>query len=116
MHCAFGFGLQLVLNEIFLFYFNGCLDSLVLSCLILLCHVLSVVFLVYIYNILTIGFDTLCFMHLVLGCSLNIFLANFLIGQVMGYLGWVGLTQKKKIELGHGLTHFWFRVKKRGSS
>ena len=97
VHCASGFGLQLVLNEIF-FFFNGCLDSFMLSlshslmsCLwslaligcdkaqmvILSCHVIFVVLLVYIYNILTIGFGTLCFMHLVSGCNLNIFLANF---------------------------------------
>ena len=89
------------------FFFNGCLDSFMLSlshslmsCLwslaligcdkaqmvILSCHVIFVVLLVYIYNILTIGFGTLCFMHLVSGCNLNIFLANFfLTGFVTGY-------------------------------
>ena len=103
------------------FFFNGCLDSLVLSlsyslmsCMwslaliscdeaqivILSCHVLSIVLLVFIYNILTIGFGTLCFMHLVSRCSLSIFLANFF-QQVGSWVNSFLLEVKKKSGLGH---------------
>ena len=49
----------------------GCEAQIVkLNVKLLSCLVLSVV---YIYNLLTIGSGALCFMHLVLGHSLNIF-------------------------------------------
>ena len=49
----------------------GCEAQIVkLNVKLLSCLVLSVV---YIYNLLTIGSGALCFMHLVLGRSLNIF-------------------------------------------
>ena len=56
-----------------------------------------VLFVVYIYNLLTIGSGALCFMHLVSGRSLNIFLANFFNGLGHGLSG-SGLVnpQKKK--------------------
>ena len=45
--------------------------------IVLSCLVCCLMWTVNIYNLLTIGFGALWFMHLVLGCSLNIFLANF---------------------------------------
>ena len=62
---------------IYIYFLMVVLTVLCCLCLILSCHVLSIVLLVFIYNILTIGFGTLCFMHLVSGRSLSIFLANF---------------------------------------
>ena len=65
---------------------------------------MAIVLLVFIYNILTIGFGTLCFMHLVSGRSLNIFLANFfLTGRVMSQ---PVLLRFKKFGFGSGI----FRV------
>ena len=99
------------LNEIF--FFNGCLvlSSLILSCLWrsywlwssnsqIECEaiVLSVV---YIYNLLTIGFGALCFMHLVLGRSLNIFLVKFFFNGSSHGLSGLGRVDSQKIRSSH---------------
>ena len=130
---AFGFGLQLVklIYWMRFFFFNGCLDSLVLSCQVVsFSHVWnlsligcdmwssnsqieSCLVFVYIYkdyNILIISFGTLYFMHLVSECSLNIFLENFFLTDwVTGYPGqvksWVNLflLRVKKIGFRSGI-------------
>ena len=138
---AFGFRLPLVklihwmrfFLFYFLYFFNGCLDSLVLSCKVVsFSHVwslaligcdlwssnsqieceaivvLSCLFFVYIYkdyNLLTISFGTLCFMHLESEHNLNIFFSEFFL------MGWPA----KKIGSSHRLTRFCFGSKKSDS-
>ena len=131
VYCVFGFGLQLVLNEIFFFFLIVVLT--ILCFLISFSHVMSVKLSsywlwwnwnshslmscldnnftcleLYIYNILTISLGTLCFMHLVSGRNLNIFSTKFffLTGRVMGYLS----------QVGSWVNQFLFQVKKSSSS
>ena len=72
-----------------------------------------VLFVVYIYNLLTIGSSTLCFMHLVSGRSLNIFLAKFfLTGQVMSYPGWFKSGWPQRNQVGSQVNPFLLWIKK----
>ena len=82
--------------------------------IVLSCLVCCLMWTVNIDNLLTIGFGALWFMHLVLGCGLNIFLANFFnrSGHRLFKSGW---ADPQKIGLGHGSTRFCFGSKNSSS-